>query len=52
MGWWISGCLLREKAISSSKLQLYNLMVPIFRILDGLVSPFFGISIVSTSLKI
>jgi len=52
LGWWISGNLLREKIITPSKLRLYNLLVPLFRILDIVVSPFFGISLISTSFKI
>jgi 2-polyprenyl-3-methyl-5-hydroxy-6-metoxy-1,4-benzoquinol methylase len=52
MGWWVSGRLLKEKIISPSKLQFYNMLVPLFKILDVLVSPFFGISLISTSLKI
>jgi SAM-dependent methyltransferase len=52
MGWWVSGNLLQEKIISPSKLKTYNLLVPLFRILDTVVSPFFGISLISTSFKI
>ena len=51
MGWWISGHLLREKSISTAKLRFYNLMVPLFKVVDTVVSPFFGISLVSTSIK-
>ncbi len=51
MGWWVSGGLLGEKIISPSKLHFYNLLVPLFKVLDALVSPFAGISLISTSLK-
>ncbi|HEY4935477.1 MAG TPA: class I SAM-dependent methyltransferase [Puia sp.] len=49
LGWWISGNVLREKIISPSKLNVYNRLVPMFRIIDWFVSPFTGISVIFTA---
>ena len=51
MGWWVSGKLLGDKIISHSKLHFYNRLVPLFRILDPMVSPFAGISLIATGIK-
>jgi SAM-dependent methyltransferase len=50
-GWWISGNILKEKIISSSKLNLYNQLVPLFRITDWFISPFTGVSVISVGVK-
>jgi SAM-dependent methyltransferase len=50
-GWWFSGNLLHRKNISASQLYWYNRLVPIFRILDRLVCPFTGISLISVGIK-
>jgi 2-polyprenyl-3-methyl-5-hydroxy-6-metoxy-1,4-benzoquinol methylase len=50
-GWWFSGSLLKDKIISPSKLRFYNQLVPLFRILDRLVSPFAGISLISAGIN-
>lgn len=51
LGWWVSGSILREKSISSFKLNIYNRMIPLFKIMDWFVSPFTGISVISVGLK-
>jgi SAM-dependent methyltransferase len=50
-GWWFSGNILKEKIISSSKLNLYNQLVPLFRITDWFISPFTGVSVISAGVK-
>jgi SAM-dependent methyltransferase len=50
-GWWFSGNILHEKIISPGKLKLYNTMVPFFRMVDWLVTPFTGISLISIGAK-
>jgi 2-polyprenyl-3-methyl-5-hydroxy-6-metoxy-1,4-benzoquinol methylase len=50
-GWWISGHMLREKIITSTKLNLYNRLVPLFRIADWFITPFTGVSVISVGVK-
>jgi SAM-dependent methyltransferase len=50
-GWWLSGNLLHEKVISSPKLNLFNRLVPVFRMLDWLITPFAGVSVISVGTK-
>jgi SAM-dependent methyltransferase len=52
LGWWFSGNILCEKIISPSKLNLFNRLVPFFRIVDWFVTPFTGVSVISVSIKI
>ncbi len=51
LGWWVSGNILREKTISSAKLNIYNRMIPFFKIMDWFISPFMGISVISVGRK-
>jgi|SRR5450432_36256 2-polyprenyl-3-methyl-5-hydroxy-6-metoxy-1,4-benzoquinol methylase len=48
-GWWLSGTILKEKIISPGKINFYNRLVPLFRIIDWFVSPFIGISVISVA---
>jgi 2-polyprenyl-3-methyl-5-hydroxy-6-metoxy-1,4-benzoquinol methylase len=50
-GWWYSGSLLKEKIVTPSKLRFFNRMVPLFRIIDPLLSPFTGISLITSGIK-
>jgi SAM-dependent methyltransferase len=50
-GWWFSGHMLREKIITSRKLNLYNRFVPLFRIADWFIAPFTGVSVISMGVK-
>ncbi len=52
LGWWFSGKILREKTISPAKLNLFNQLVPLFRITDWIAAPFTGISVISVGIKI
>ncbi len=51
IGWWFSGNILHEKIISPAKLNLYNRMIPFFRMVDWFVTPFAGISVISAGMK-
>lgn len=50
-GWWFSGNILKDKIISPSKLNLYNQLVPFFRIVDWFAAPFMGLSVISVGIK-
>jgi SAM-dependent methyltransferase len=50
-GWWFSGNILHEKIISPAKLNLYDRMIPFFRMVDWFVTPFIGISVISAGMK-
>ncbi len=50
-GWWLSGSLLKEERITPVKLRFFNRLVPLFRFLDWLVSPFTGISLIASGIK-
>ncbi len=50
-GWWFSGNILHEKIISPAKLNLYNRMIPFFKMLDRFATPFAGISVISAGMK-
>ena len=50
-GWWFSGNILHEKTISPAKLNLYNRMIPFFRVVDWFITPFTGISVISAGMK-
>ena len=50
-GWWYSGGLLKEEIIAPGKLRFFNRLVPLFRLLDWLVSPFAGISLITSGIK-
>ena len=52
LGWWFSGNILHEKIISAGKLNVYNRLVPFFRMVDWFATPFTGISIISVGSKI
>jgi SAM-dependent methyltransferase len=51
LGWFISGNILGEKLIPQSKLHVFNKLLPVFRILDWFITPFAGISVISTGIK-
>ncbi len=51
LGWWVTGNVLREKTISSARLNIYDHMVPLFKFSDWFISPFTGISLISVGHK-
>jgi SAM-dependent methyltransferase len=52
LGWWLSGNVFHDKVITSSKLNLFNQLVPAFRILDWFITPVAGVSVIAVGLKI
>jgi len=50
-GWWFSGSLLKEEVVTPAKLKFFNRLVPLFKILDRLISPFTGISLIVSGIK-
>lgn len=50
-GWFISGKLQKNKTIPKSQMKLYNLLVPIFRLVDKIVFNQAGLSVISVGQK-
>lgn len=44
LGWWFSGSILRKKTIPEGQMKLYDLLVPIFRLIDKILLNKIGIS--------
>ena len=44
--WWIGGKLLNQKTIPESEMKLYDIFVPLFKIIDKLVGNKIGLSVV------
>ncbi len=51
LGWWFSGKVLNKKNISGTKMNIYNQLIPFFRVIDWFVSPYVGISVISVGVK-
>jgi 2-polyprenyl-3-methyl-5-hydroxy-6-metoxy-1,4-benzoquinol methylase len=51
LGWWFSGSILKAKKVSVAKMNIYNRLIPFFRVLDWFVSPLVGISVISVGVK-
>ncbi|GAB4402298.1 MAG: hypothetical protein OHK0039_00090 [Bacteroidia bacterium] len=45
-GWWLSGSVLRKDLIPAGQMNLYNKLVPVFRLIDRLVLRQAGLSVV------
>lgn len=50
-GWWFAGSIMRKKMIPEGSMRLYNLMVPLFRILDQITHRIVGLSIIQVGFK-
>ena len=50
-GWWFSGSLLKKKTIPEGQMSLYNLLVPIFKIIDKIIFNKIGLSVISIGKK-
>jgi hypothetical protein len=50
-GWWVSGSLLKDEALTEGKLRFFDRMVPLFKVFDKLASPFVGISLIASGIK-
>ncbi len=45
-GWWLVGGILKKKTIPEGNMKLYNVLVPIFKIVDKLVLKSMGLSVI------
>ncbi len=46
LGWYFSGSILRKQTIPEGQMGLYNLLVPVFRIVDKLIQNKAGLSVI------
>jgi len=51
LGWFVIGNILGKKLVSLSQLKIFNKLVPVFKLLDLFITPFTGISVISTGIK-
>lgn len=51
LGWWFSGSVLKKKTIPSGQMKLYDLLVPIFRLIDKILLNKIGISTIVVGKK-
>lgn len=51
LGWFVSGTILRKRQLPSEQLNLYNRLVPIFRIMDRLTFNQLGLSVIIVGQK-
>lgn len=50
-GWFVSGNILRRKLIPSGQMQLYNRLVPLFKLADRLTFRQMGLSVIVEGVK-
>jgi SAM-dependent methyltransferase len=50
-GWWFSGNILKKKTIPTGQMKIYNMLVPIFKIVDKIVLNKAGISVIVEGIK-
>lgn len=50
-GWFVSGSILRKKVIPGGQMKLYNLLVPIFKIVDKVIFNQAGLSVIVEGVK-
>jgi SAM-dependent methyltransferase len=50
-GWYFSGSILKRQTLPAGQLNLYNKLVPLFRVLDILAFHQFGLSVVAVGKK-
>jgi SAM-dependent methyltransferase len=51
LAWWMSGIILRKKSITAGQLNLYNLFLPVFRLIDAFMYRVAGLSVISIGEK-
>lgn len=51
LGWWFSGNVLRKKIVPEGQMNLYNMLVPVFKIADWLFRRWFGLSVIIVGQK-
>lgn len=50
-GWWFTGSIIKKKTIPAGQMNLFNKLVPIFRLLDILVRKRMGLSVIAVGQK-
>ncbi|PCH95454.1 MAG: methyltransferase type 12 [Bacteroidetes bacterium] len=50
-GWYVSGKLLQNKSIPESQMKLYNMLIPISRIIDNIIFNLLGLSTIVVGKK-
>lgn len=51
LGWFISGRVLKKRVIPEGQMKLYNVLVPLWRMVDKLTGRFAGISLIQVGKK-
>ena len=47
LGWFLSGSVIRKATIPKGQMKIYNMMVPLFKVLDKAVFNSAGLSVIS-----
>ncbi len=51
LGWYMTGNILRKKMIPGGQMKLYNALVPVWKMIDVLMKPFMGLSVICVGRK-
>jgi len=51
IGWWFSGSILRKKTIPGGQMNLYNKLVPAFKLVDKIMMNKIGLSVITFGTK-
>ena len=51
VGWYTHHVLMKKRIYSSSAFSLYNKLVPLFKLFEGLLRPLFGLSVIAVARK-
>jgi len=51
VGWWLAGKVLRNKAVSANKIALFNIVGPLFLLMENVLEPPLGTSILAIARK-
>lgn len=49
LGWWLIGSVLKREQVNLRQLQIFDFFVPLFRLIDSLLNPFMGISVIAVA---
>ena len=51
LGWYVNFVLFKKRIYSPTTFKLYNSLVPIFRTVENIIRPPFGLSVVAVGRK-
>lgn len=51
LGWWFSGNILKKKTIPKGQMNIYNTLVPVFKIIDKIILNKTGLSVITVGSK-